>query len=69
MAQEIWVMKATYDKNANDGISYHKSKSDLAESVMQAEYDGGSVQVYKCVPVKHEAFMERAGIEIMDGMD
>jgi len=66
MAQEIWVMKATYEKNANDGISYHTSKSDLAESVMQAEYVGGHVQVYKCVPVKHEAFMERAGIEISE---
>jgi hypothetical protein len=66
MSQEIWVMKATYEKNASDGISYHTSKSDLAESVMQAEDSFGHVQVYKCVPVAHEAYTQRAGIEISD---
>lgn len=64
MADEIWVMKARYEKNADDGISYHTTKTDLAESVMQAEAVGGIVQVYECVPVGHEAYTERAGIEI-----
>lgn len=63
---DIWVMKVTYEKNATDGISYHTSKSDLAENVMQAEDIGGDVQVYKCVPVEHEAYTERAGIDITE---
>ena len=63
---EIWVIKETHEKNATDGISYYKNKQDLAQAVMEAESIGGHVQVFKCVPVKHEAYMERAGIEIYE---
>lgn len=66
MAKEIWVMQARYEKNADDGISYHTSKMSLAESVVMAEEIGKTVQVYKCVPVGHEAYVRRAGIEITE---
>ena len=66
MTDEIWVIKATYEKNADDGIEYFKDKEALAEAVLVAEDVGAHVQVYKCVPVDHRAFMMRAGIEITE---
>lgn len=61
---DIWVIKVTYQKSSNDGISYYKNKSDLADAVYDAEQLGGRVQVYKCVPVDHECYIAKAAIEI-----
>jgi len=66
MTDEIWVIKAIYERNADDGIEYFKDKESLAEGVLEAEGVGAHVQVYKCVPVDHSAFMMRAGIEILE---
>jgi hypothetical protein len=59
---EIYVIKKTYERNASDGIEYFTDKQELAYAVHQAEEQGATVQVFKCVPVKHEAYIERAGI-------
>jgi hypothetical protein len=61
---DIYVIKVTYDRNATDGISYYTDKNKLADAVYEAENCGGSVQVYKCVPVKHEVYASRVSIEI-----
>jgi hypothetical protein len=61
---DIYVIQVTYEKNATDGISYYTDKNELAEAVYEAEQIGGDVQVYKCVPVKHEVYMARVNIEI-----
>lgn len=61
---EIWVIKATYERNANDGIEYFTDKGELAEAVNLAEISGGRVQVFKCVPVKHEVYTSKVSIEI-----
>jgi len=63
---DIWLIKETYEHNANDGISYYKSESDLADAVYEAEQSGARVQVYKCVPVKHECYIPKVAIEIYD---
>lgn len=60
---KIYVIKETYDKNANDGISYFTDKYELAEAVYQAEACGAHVEVFKCVPVKFEVYPERISIE------
>ena len=65
MSDEIWVMKVKYEKNVDDGISYFTDKDDLAAAVFDAEYTlGGTVQVYKCVPVNHEVYFSKASINI-----
>jgi hypothetical protein len=61
---DIYVIKVTYEKNATDGISYYTDKNKLADAVYEAENCGGHVQVYKCVPVKHEVYPARVNIEI-----
>jgi len=62
---EIYVIKRTYERSA-DGIEYFTDKQELAYAVHQAEEQGATVQVFKCVPVKHEAYIERAGIELYE---
>ena len=59
---EIYVIKSTYERNASDGIEYFTDKQKLAQAVHDAEEQGAFVQVFKCVPVKHEAYVERVGI-------
>lgn len=66
MSTEIYVIKATYEKNATDGIEYFTDKNKLADAVYEAEVFGAHVQVYKCVPVKHEVYPARVNIEIYD---
>lgn len=61
---EIYVIKATYEKNANDGIEYFTDRADMAFAVHEAENQGADVQVYKCVPVKHEVYPARVNIEL-----
>ena len=61
---ELYVIKSTYEKNANDGIEYFTDKQKLADAVHEAESCGGTVQVFKCVPVKHEVYTERVGIQL-----
>jgi hypothetical protein len=61
---DIYVIKVTYEKNASDGISYYTDKNELADAVYEAEQAGARVQVYKCVPVKHEVYPARVNIEI-----
>ena len=63
---DIYVIKVTYEKNATDGISYFTDKNKLADAVFEAEDLGGNVQVYKCVPVKHEVYVSRTSIEIYE---
>jgi len=60
----IWVIKETYEKNATDGISYYTNIDDLAHAVYEAESLGASVQVFKCMPVEHEAYASKASIVI-----
>jgi hypothetical protein len=59
---EIYVIKKTYEQNASDGIEYFTDKQELAYEVHNAEEQGAFVQVFKCVPVKHETYIERTGI-------
>jgi hypothetical protein len=61
---DIYVIKVTYEKNASDGIEYFTDKNKLADAVYEAEKHGGTVQVYKCVPVNHEVYPARVNIEI-----
>lgn len=61
---EIYVAKSTFEKNASDGIEYFTDKNALADAVYEAENLGGSVQVYKCVPIKHEVYPARVSIEL-----
>lgn len=63
---EIYVIEAIYEKNANEGIEYFTDKNKLADAVYEAEQCGGSVQVYKCVPVKHAVYPARVNIEIYE---
>jgi hypothetical protein len=62
----IYVIEVTYEKNATDGISYFTNKNELADAVYEAENLGGTVQVYKCVPVNHEVYPARINIEIYE---
>ena len=61
---DIYVIKSTYEKNASDGIEYFTNKQALADAVHEAEICGATVQVFKCVPIKHEVYTERVGIEL-----
>jgi hypothetical protein len=60
----IYVIKSTYEKNASDGIEYFTDKQKLADAVYEAENCGATVQVFKCVPIKHEVYTERVSIEL-----
>ena len=61
---EYFVTKATFEKNADIGLEVHANKQALADAVLEIENCGGSVQVFRCVPVNHEAYTERAGIDL-----
>lgn len=63
---EVYVIKATYEKNATDGIEYFTDRADLALAVHEAENCGGRVQVYKCVPVDHETYTTKINIHLFD---
>lgn len=64
--KDIYVIKVTRERNADDGISYYTDKNKLAADVYEAENCGGTVKVYKCVPVKHEVFPAKVIIELYD---
>jgi len=66
MTDIIYVIKVTYEKNANDGISHYTDKNKLADAVHEAETNGGHVQVYKCIPVNHEVYVSRVNIEVYE---
>lgn len=61
---EIYVIKSIYEKNTNDGIEYFTNKQKLADAVHEAENCGARVQVFKCVPIKHEVYIGRVDIEL-----
>ena len=61
---EIYVIKSTYEKNANDGIEYFTNKQKLADAVHESEQSGAIVQVFKCVPIRHEVYPVRVSIEL-----
>jgi hypothetical protein len=63
---EYYVTKATYEKNATNGLEIHESKQALADAVLEIENSGGSVQVFRCVPVDHEVYTTQAGIHIYE---
>lgn len=63
---EIYVAKSTFEKNASDGIDYFTDKNALADAVYEVENLGGTVQVYKCVPISHEVYPARLVIELYD---
>ena len=64
--KELWITHTLFDSNADDGIAYYTSKSSLAEGVESDEAAGGTVQVYKCVPVRHEIYTAQVEIEITE---
>jgi hypothetical protein len=66
MTKQIYVVKATYEKNATDGISYYTDINKLAEAVYDAEQSGGWVQVFKCVPIEHSVYTAKVSIELYD---
>ena len=63
---DIYVIKETYEKNASDGISYYTDRNKLAEAVYEAERLGARVQVYKCVPIEHEAYTSKVTIDLWE---
>ena len=63
---DIYVIEVTYEKNADDGISYYTDKNKLAAAVYEAENCGGTVKVYKCVLVDHKVFPAKYIIEFYD---
>jgi hypothetical protein len=63
---EYYVTKATYEKNASNGLEIHESKQALADAVLEMETSGGRVQVFRCVPVEHDVYTTRAGIDLID---
>lgn len=63
---EIWVTKTTFEKNATDGIEYFTDKSKMAASVYIDEDAGGTVQVFKCVPVDHKVLISGFSIELTE---
>jgi pyruvate/2-oxoglutarate dehydrogenase complex dihydrolipoamide dehydrogenase (E3) component len=63
---DIYVIQVRYEKNATDGISYFTDKNELADAVYEAENCGGTVQVYKCVPIKHEVYSAKVCIELYE---
>jgi len=64
MPKTIWVTHTLYEKNANDGIEHFTTKAALALAVETNEAVGGTVQVYKCTPVKHEVYTEAVSISL-----
>lgn len=62
--KQIYLIKATYEKNSSDGISYFTDMQSLANAVYEAEQYGAKVQVYECVPVNHEVYPARVSIEL-----
>ena len=63
---EIYVIKETYEKNADKGISYYTDRNELAEAVYDAEQHGAKVQVFKCVPIEHEAYTSKVTIDLWE---
>ena len=63
---EIYVIKETYEKNASDGISHYTDRNKLAEAVYEAEQCGARVQVFKCVPIEHEAYTTKVTIDLWE---
>ena len=63
---EIYVIKETYEKNASDDISYYTDRNKLAEVVYDAEQHGAKVQVFKCVPIEHEAYTSKVTIDLWE---
>jgi hypothetical protein len=63
---DIYVIRSTYERNASDGIEYFTDKNELAEAVHEAEKSGARVQVYKCVPVKHDVYLSKIDIVLYD---
>ena len=61
---DIYVTKVLFEKNATNGLAVYDSKQALAAAVLALEEMGGDVQVFRCVPVTHEAYTERAGIDL-----
>lgn len=61
---EIYVMKATFERNASDGIQHFTDHRNLASAVLEA-YDAGAtnVRVFRCVEVEFNAYWESAGID------
>jgi hypothetical protein len=63
---KIYVIEETYEKNASDGISYYTDRNELAEAVYEAEQRGAHVQVYKCVPIEHNAYFSTVTIDLWE---
>ena len=63
---KIYVIKETYEKNSSDGISYYTDRNKLAEAVYDAEQHGAKVQVFKCVPIEHEAYTSKVTIDLWE---
>ena len=63
---DIYVIKETYEKNASDGISYYTDRNKLAHVVYYAEQQGAKVQVFKCVPIEHEAYTSDVTIDLWE---
>lgn len=62
---QIYVMKALYEKNANDGIEHFTDLSKLASAVLSAqECDATSVRVFRTVEVDFSAYWQSAVIHI-----
>jgi len=64
--KDIYVTKALYEKNADNGLAVHEDKQALADAVLEIEDSGGSVRVFRCVPMEHVSYTKRAGIELTD---
>lgn len=62
----IYLIKETYEKNSSDGISYYTDRNKLAEAVYAAEQSGAKVQVFKCVPIEHEAYTSKVTIDLWE---
>ena len=62
--KEIYLIQERYEKNSSDGISYYTDRDKLAEAVYITEQAGAIVQVYKCVPIKHEVYTSKIIIDL-----
>lgn len=61
----IYVMKATYERNSNDGIHHFQDTSKLADAVLEAYAFGATnVKVFRCVEVQFNAYHVGSAIDI-----